>query len=138
MQHIRIPICLQEPLDLTESQEPRVKNRERENRESRIEARVENLEQETSQEPRPREPRPREPRPRDESRTENKRRAKTETKRTESQERTTREPRSRGLQQNYKLLVSNSFIILEILIYHLLQCWFFSFEELPRYHHHRC
>ena len=133
MQHIRIPICLQEPLDLTESQEPRVKNRERENRESRIEARVENLEQETSQEPRPREPRPR-----DESRTENKRRAKTETKRTESQERTTREPRSRGLQQNYKLLVSNSFIILEILIYHLLQCWFFSFEELPRYHHHRC
>ena len=133
MQHIRIPICLQEPLDLTESQEPRVKNRERENRESRIEARVENLEQETSQEPRPREPRPR-----DESRTENKRRAKTETKRTESQERTTREPRSRGLQQNYKLLVSNSFIILEILSYHLLHCWFFSFEELPRYHHHRC
>ena len=43
MQYIRIPICLQELLGLSESQESRT-------RESRIEARVENRDQETSQE----------------------------------------------------------------------------------------
>ena len=63
MQYIRIPICLQEPLVLTESQESRTR-----------ESRVKNREQGTSQEPRTREPRVKsqERRPRDESRTENK------------------------------------------------------------------
>ena len=69
MQYIRIPICLQEPLGLTESQEPRVKNRESRTENERIENRGQ------SREPRPRDesrtrdetkPRPREPRPRDE------------------------------------------------------------------------
>ena len=63
MQYIRIPICLQESLGLTESQESRTR-----------ESRVKNREQGTSQEPRTREPRVKsqERRPRDESRTENK------------------------------------------------------------------
>ena len=46
MQYIRIPICLQEPLGLTESQESRTR-----------ESRVKNREQGTSQEPKTREPR---------------------------------------------------------------------------------
>ena len=65
MQYIRIPICLQEPLGLTESQESRtresrVKNREQgtsqkpKTREPRVKSQEQNGDQETSQEPRTR------------------------------------------------------------------------------------
>ena len=65
MQYIRIPICLQEPLVLTESQESRtresrVKNREQgtsqepKTREPRVKSQEQNGDQETSQEPRTR------------------------------------------------------------------------------------